>query len=82
MALSHQFQKRFLLIARLKRTKTNKRKQFNGILQKIIPQNSINLKVPDWPSTSGCDGSYQFLRAAGAPVRRRGAAGAPAARNN
>ena len=35
-----------------------------------------------WPSTSGCDGSYQFLRAAGAPVRRRGAAGAPAARKN
>ena len=33
-------------------------------------------------STSGCDGSYQFLRAAGAPVRRRGAAGAPAARKN
>ena len=26
-------------------------------------------------STSGCDGSYQFLRAAGAPVRRRRAAG-------
>ena len=35
-----------------------------------------------WPSTSGCDGSSQFLRAAGAPVRRRGAAGAPAARKN
>ena len=30
----------------------------------------------------GRDGSYQFLRAAGAPVRRRGAAGAPAARKN
>ena len=30
----------------------------------------------------GRHGSYQFLRAAGAPVRRRRGAGAPAARKN
>ena len=31
---------------------------------------------------AGSDRSYQFLRAAGAPVRRRRGAGAPAARKN
>ena len=52
-----------------------------GMISNTFLTKPKELRVPI-VRTNFCDGSYQFLRAAGAPLRRRGAVGAPAARKN